>query len=131
MNIPTDKNDIHETRTGYSWFGQDGIVRVIAKPATIHGMNEAKAFMRWYESSTQRRHPLLVDMSNVSSQSREVQQYYMMESEKHFTAIALMTKSAISRVLGNFYIGMNKQSNTPVRLFEDEEKAESWLVNYL
>lgn len=46
------------------------------------------------------------------------------------TAVALVTNSNISRMVGNFFIGLT-QSYVPVKLFTEPEKAREWLLQYI
>lgn len=46
------------------------------------------------------------------------------------SALALVTKSKISKVMGNMFI--NLQNNPyPTKLFDNEKDARAWLKNYL
>lgn len=43
------------------------------------------------------------------------------------SALAIVTQSKIARVLGNVFIGLQRNSY-PTRLFEYEEEARAWLI---
>jgi hypothetical protein len=45
-------------------------------------------------------------------------------------AVALVTSSPLSRVLGNFFLGFNKPQ-TPARLFASIDDAEVWLRSFI
>ena len=75
--------------------------------------------------------PLLVDMSRVRSISKEAREEYVKETEEPFvTAVALVTNSSVSRMIGNFFIGLN-HGIVPARLFTDPGKAREWLLQYI
>ena len=46
------------------------------------------------------------------------------------TAVALVVDTPVSRVLGNFYLGLSKP-HIPSRLFNDEAEALDWLKRFL
>lgn len=45
------------------------------------------------------------------------------------SALAIVTQSKIARVLGNVFIGLQKNSY-PTKLFDNEEDARIWLMDY-
>lgn len=76
--------------------------------------------------------PFLIDISEAGRISREARQYYA-RSEGAKTSIlasALVTRTKTSRVLGSFFIGLNKP-DAPIRLFEDADQARAWLETFL
>lgn len=44
--------------------------------------------------------------------------------------MALLIGSPVSRMIGNFFLGINRL-RVPVRLFSDEAEALEWLKRYL
>jgi hypothetical protein len=78
-----------------------------------------------------RRRPLLVDLRGVKSQTAEARSYLAgREGVQVSQAVGLLIGSPVSRVLGNFYLGLNKPS-VPTRLFTSEEEAQAWLRSFL
>ena len=77
------------------------------------------------------RLPLLVDFTNVYSMSRPIRQYYSSpELSAKVSAVAIVSSSAIGRVVGNFFLGLNKPL-VPTRLIASEEEALNWLKRYV
>ena len=70
---------------------------------------------------------VLTDTSNFFSTTSELRQLL---ASKEFTdlrfAAAFVTTSMASKILGNFFIRVNKPA-TPTKLFSDEEAAFAWL----
>jgi len=78
-----------------------------------------------------RPRPLLVDLREVKSQSAEARAYLAgREGVQVSQAVGLLIGSPVSRVLGNFYLGLNKPG-VPTRLFTSEEEAQAWLRSFL
>ncbi len=83
------------------------------------------------ERNAGRRRPLLVDLRAVKSQTAEARAYLAgREGSQVSQAVGLLIGSPVSRVLGNFYLGLNKPS-VPTRLFTSEEEAQAWLRDFL
>ncbi|MBK7861542.1 MAG: hypothetical protein IPJ65_23595 [Archangiaceae bacterium] len=73
---------------------------------------------------------VLVDLRAARSQSREARQLYSgAESDAHTCCCALVVGSPISRVLGSFFLGLNKP-RYPTRIFTSPEDAERWLEQF-
>jgi hypothetical protein len=78
-----------------------------------------------------RRRPLLVDLREAKSQTAEARAYLAgPEGLAVSQAVGLLIGSPVSRVLGNFYLGLNKPS-IPTRLFTSDEEALAWLRSFL
>jgi hypothetical protein len=45
-------------------------------------------------------------------------------------ATALIVDSPVGRIIGNFFIGMNKPG-IPVKIFDSEDKAIQWLRGFI
>ena len=74
--------------------------------------------------------PIMVDLNLVKNVCRESRMYYASkEAEKIFKVAALLVGTKMSRVLGSFFIGLNKPT-TPVKLFTSEKEALKWLKDF-
>lgn len=72
--------------------------------------------------------PLLCDLTNVVRMTRECRTHFA--SAQHaatFSRAALIVTSPISKVIGNFFLGLNKPVK-PTRLFTNKEEALRWLL---
>ena len=77
-----------------------------------------------------RRCPLLLDIRHVKSATKECRVYgSSRETPNQPTAMALLVSSPVSRVIGNFYMGLNKPFY-PTKLFTSEESAVDWLKGF-
>lgn len=73
--------------------------------------------------------PLLCDLTNVSRMTRECRNHFA--GEEHaatFSKAALIVTSPISRVIGNFFLGLNRPKK-PTRLFNNRIDAIKWLMD--
>ncbi len=73
---------------------------------------------------------VLIDMTAVSEISKEARDYFANERTASIQrATALLIGSPVSRVIGNFFMGLNKPIS-PTRLFTDPQKAIKWLHTF-
>lgn len=78
-----------------------------------------------------KKYPLLVDARQVKYLDKEARKHFSTNGrETKITCFALMVKSPLSRVIGNFFMGLNKPEMA-ARLFDDEKKAILWLKSFL
>ena len=120
-----------ETEAGYFWLKNE-IVHIYNKP-TIHLKLEVALLNIEMSRRTAAgvSRPLLIDMTEIKSIERAAREAFAAAgTPQYVTAVALITRSGLSRVLGNFFIGFNR-ATVPTRLFSDCSSARTWLQNYL
>lgn len=67
----------------------------------------------------------------MRSISREARHYYAgQEAAASASAVALIVDTPVSKVLGNFYLGLSNPI-LPSRLFSSKDDALAWLKGYL
>ena len=77
------------------------------------------------------KRPILVDIRNVKTVSKESRRIYSSaDTGKSLSAAALLIENPVSRIIGNFYLGINK-TVMPVKLFNAQEDAFAWLKTFL
>src|SRR5437762_3194721 len=117
-----------ETRTQMIRLDSEGIVRAKLKRDCALSLDDAKEAIQAIATlCTDRRRPVFVDISEISSMTRECRVYFAgPETAKVDTAAALLVKSPLTRAIGNFFMGLNKPL-FPTRLFTTEADAIAWL----
>jgi len=120
------------TRVTKVWIGEDGIARIIHVPGAEVTLEDAKETMAAYlKINKGKRLPLFVDTKTMRSLAREARKYYAgEEAAKVASAVAIIVGTPVSRVLGNFYLGLSNP-HLPSRLFSSENEALAWLKGYL
>jgi hypothetical protein len=74
-----------------------------------------------------RARPTLVLMQDLARIDREARTFFASDAYLRLTAqTALVVSSPVSRVIGNFLIGINRLK-FPCRVFDDQERAVAWL----
>lgn len=73
---------------------------------------------------------VLIDMTAVTEISKQARDYFANERTASIQrATALLIGSPVSRVIGNFFMGLNRPIS-PTRLFTDPHKAIQWLHTF-
>ena len=67
-------------------------------------------------------------IGSISKEARELSA--TKEVTDGAVAKAIITKELSSRLIGNFFININRPA-VPIKLFDDEKKAERWLRSLL
>jgi hypothetical protein len=121
-----------ELRSQSIELGADGIVRARLKPGVDVGAEDAIEAVRVIALlCADGRRPVLVDMSQLRSMTRDARVYFAgPETAKVESAVALLIKSPLTRAIGNFFMGLNK-TLFPTRLFTSEAEAVQWLRGQL
>ncbi|MBK7669412.1 MAG: hypothetical protein IPJ32_19940 [Sphingobacteriaceae bacterium] len=107
MEVP--KNAINVT--GYwTWMGEDGIARTKVKPeidiTLNHALENTEAVTSLY---VEKKFPILIDSRGIKSMSRDAREHFSTRGRDSKTnAFGIVIKSPLSRVVGNFFLGLNK-----------------------
>ena len=119
-------------RVARLWVGDDGICRIIHVPGAEVSLEDARETMSAYKKLNQgKRLPLLIDTKTMRSLSRDARQYYASEEAAACaSAAAIIVGTPVSKVLGNFYIGLSNP-HLPSRLFSSEDQALEWLRGFV
>lgn len=73
---------------------------------------------------------VLIDMTAVSEITKEARDYFANERTASIQrATSLLISSPVSRIIGNFFMGLNKPIS-PTRLFTEPQKAIKWLQTF-
>ena len=127
--IPADAAGVIDTRTERVWLHPDGYVIAEVRPGLIADLDDAivnVAAVGKLAAGIPR--PLLLDMrAHATSATRECRDYYAgAEAQEVNLAVAMLVRSNVSRVIGNFFLGLNR-TRFPFRLFSDLGEAIAWL----
>lgn len=120
------------SRVARIWVGEDGIARIIHVPGAEVTLADAQETMANYKKINQgKRLPLLIDTKTMKSLSRDARHHYAGEEAAGCaSAAAIIIGTPVSKVLGNFYLGLSNP-RLPSRLFSSEDEALEWLKGYL
>jgi len=112
------------------WLRPDGIVQLRWVPRVTMVLEDALAATHaMTELTGGRQSPLLVDVHDVGPQDRPARNEFTSRGDL-VSAVALIVGSPLSRMMGNFFLGVSKPM-APTRLFDDEASALIWLGEFV
>jgi hypothetical protein len=125
------KNAI-QTSKFHTWMGEDGICRTVTIAKAEIDIDDAaentNAVSALYKG---KKFPLMVDSRPIKSMTRDARKHFSTNGrETKISCMAVLVKSPLSKVIGNFFIGLNKPQ-VPARLFDSEAEAVEWLKKFL
>lgn len=128
MNIP---NTAHNLTCYFTWMGEDGIARTKVKAGSEvkleHAQENSVVVNGFY---IDRKFPLLIDARGIKSITRDARNFFTTNGRQTNTlAFAIIIDSSVSKVVGNFFLGINKPA-VPTKLFLDESNAAEWLSKF-
>lgn len=122
-----------ETSCFHVWLREDGVLCSKIKQGAVVKLNDAIENTEAISSLIYKeKHPLLVDTRGVKSLSKEARHHFSLRDREKIRlyAIALVVDSLVGRVIGNFFIGINKPM-VPTKLFGNVEDAMVWLKKWM
>ena len=120
------------TRYAVSRLSPEGIVLKVTSPGAEYTLADAREELEAvWKISGGRRRPLLADIRNIKSIDQDARSFYAgAESASRVAAVALLISSPLSRIIGNFFLGMTK-SSISIKLYTSEAAAMAWLRGFI
>lgn len=105
----------------------DGIVECTYKAHHIT-LPDAQLLVRQLSERFDEARPILADITLVQGIDRDARVYFASSEEnlRQTKIVAFVTNRLVSRVIGNFFLGLNKPV-VPTKLFATHEEAIAWL----
>jgi hypothetical protein len=125
------ENKVFKTKTAKLWV-EKGILHCRVFPGAKITIENAREIMDVsLRLANGKKVPVLGDMRNVKSIPKESRDYLSgKEATKTASSLALLIESPISKIIGNFLMGLNKPSY-PVKLFTAKNEAIQWLKGFI
>ena len=110
---------------------ENGIVLCDVKQGVNMTLEEGKENIKAILEITEgKRSPVLVDITKSKGITKECRQYYSSEEVANVqSAVAMIVDSAFTKMIANFFIGLNK-TLFPLKMFTNKEEAISWLSEF-
>jgi hypothetical protein len=127
----TEKKPVATTRTSEYYIRPHGIIVQKITNRDQQSLEDARANTRAFNSLADgKKRLLLVDMQVAYSTGPGVREYYASaEASEYVAALAMITPSATSRIIGNFFLTINRPPY-PCRMFKTTEEATRWLLGF-
>jgi len=122
---------VYETDKGRFWLDERGFVQCEVLPETDqnYSLEDAKAFVAAIARVGEgKRVPMLANMQGVKAVERPARLYLgSSEAAAVVSAAALVVASRVSKVIGNFFVTVNRPP-FPTKMFVTVEQARAWLL---
>lgn len=120
---------IYESPVFKTSFVPEGYIQTVVKSGSEISLADAeKNTEAVVELSKGSNYPILVDLREIKSISKEARDHFSMRGRKpHVTAISMLVNSPVSKIVGNFFLGLNKPT-VPTRLFTSQKEAINWVL---
>jgi len=103
---------------------------LVAHNAEITLKNARAAIQACKKLTAGRPTPILVNLTQIKSITREARLYYGSDTAgQTLAAVALLANSPIGNIVGKFLTGINNMSQ-PVKFFTDIDNAYQWLMTF-
>jgi len=129
--IPPDNAEIYDWETSTFWFDTDEILCSVSKKVPVQSIEDTiRVIEKFKKIIGDRKVCMLIDVTNSTESSREVRDYAALELPKFVKAIAMISQSALGKMLANLFFTIKKQPY-PTKMFNTEKEARAWLRQYL
>ena len=130
MEVPPNA-EIIDTPTSVYWFDEDGILCSISKKSDPPTLEEVKEQLESFKKILKTEKVcMLIDVTHSSESTREVRDFAAQEFPKIVKAIAMVSDSALGKMLANLFFSLKSQPY-PTKMFNNEVDAKAWLKQYL
>jgi hypothetical protein len=128
---PPKNIEVIEWDSSIFWFDESGILCSISKKVGPQSLKETKQIVEKFKGLIgERKVCLLLDVTNSAEASKEVRDYAAVEFPKFVKALAMISESALGKMLANLFFSIKTQPY-PTKMFGNEAEAKEWLKNYL
>lgn len=129
--IPPKNAVVTETPTSTYWFDENGIFCFVSKKSAPRSLEEVRKIIEDIKKLVGgKKVCMLLDATNSSESSKEIKDMAAEEFPKFVKAMALLSDSALGKMLVNLFFNIKKQPY-PTKMFGDEAEAKTWLKQLL
>ena len=126
------ENGAIRTLSACIWLQDDGILHVVHDEGSVDTPENERALLAAGKRliGEDRKALILGDITGLARSSREARAVGVSrEVVEAVAAMAIITRSPVSRIIGNFFLSLNRPPYA-TRLFTSEEAALSWLKRH-
>ena len=125
-----------ETHTTRAWMEDDHLLKIKVKEGAVIMLDDAREHLETGKEIASGKDYIymLVDLRGVQAISAAARHHYSHpdkeSKELNNRAIAIIIKSRVSKMIANFFLGINRPA-VPVKLFTQEPNALKWLKSII
>jgi hypothetical protein len=125
MNGPGFENDFAQF-----WI-EEGIVFFVYKPNTSIDLDAAKKIVNdRIEFQKRIEYPIFCDIRSMKNADKAARDYLAKEGSSYTKGVAVIVDSPMTKIIGNFYLGLNKPV-APTKMFTAKEEALAFLKQFI
>jgi hypothetical protein len=129
--VPPENAKVIELPSSTIWFDENGILCSVAKKVPQQTIEQAQAALEEFKKITGgKKMCMLSDNTNSPPVNKEMRDYAAKVIPDLVKAIAVLSRSSVGRMAANLFFSLKKQPY-PVKFFDDEAEAKTWLKQYL
>lgn len=125
MHNPSFEND-------YATFWiEAGVVYFVYKANTSIDLNAAKQILRdriTFQGEVD--YPIYCDIRGMRRADKEARDFLAKEGSSYTKAVAIIVDSPMTKIIGNFYLGLNKPT-APTKMFTEKQEALEYLKQFI
>ena len=125
MHNPRFEND-------YATFWMEaGVVYFVYKTNSSIDLNAAKQILRdriKFQQETE--YPIYCDIRGMKRADKEARDFLAKEGSSYTKGVAIVVDSPMTKIIGNFYLGLNKPT-TPTKMFTEKQEALDYLKQFI
>ena len=125
MNNPSFENEYA------NFWIEAGIVFFVYKPNTSIDLAAAKKIVN--DRITFQKHidyPIYCDIRSMKNADKAGRDFLAKEGSSYTKGVAVIVDSPMTKIIGNFYLGLNKPT-TPTKMFTEREDALEYLRQFV
>ena len=108
-----------------------GVVYFVYKTNSSIDLNAAKQILRdriKFQQETE--YPIYCDIRGMKRADKEARDFLAKEGSSYTKGVAIVVDSPMTKIIGNFYLGLNKPT-TPTKMFTEKQEALDYLKQFI
>lgn len=108
-----------------------GIVFFVYKENSSIDLNAARQIVQdRIQFQKQFEYPVYCDIRGMKRADKAARDFLAQEGSLYTKVVAILVDSPMTKIIGNFYLGLNKPT-TPTKMFTDKQEALDYLSKFV
>jgi hypothetical protein len=124
MDTPSFENDYAKF-----WI-ETGVLFFVYKDNSSIDLNAAKQVVNdRIQFQRQVHYPIYCDIRGMKKADKAARDFLAKEGSSYTKGVAIIVDSPMTKIIGNFYLGLNKPT-APTKMFTDKQEALAFLAQF-
>lgn len=108
-----------------------GVVFFVYKENSSIDLSAAKQIVQdRIQFQKQTEYPVYCDIRGMKRADKAARDFLAQEGSSYTKVVAIVVDSPMTKIIGNFYLGLNKPT-TPTKMFTDKQEALDYLSTFV